>query len=95
MTVTTVGYGDITPSSTSGRVIAVIVMLVGIAFTSLLTAQIAAYLTRQDQDELEKDIDADIARLEGKLDLLMQMVQEQGRLRGSTTESDSDAEAES
>ena len=95
VTVTTVGYGDITPSSTSGRVIAVIVMLVGIAFTSLLTAQIAAYLTRQDQDEMEKDIDADIARLEGKLDLLMQMVQEQGRLRGSTTESDSDAEADS
>lgn len=94
VTVTTVGYGDITPSSTSGRVIAVIVMLVGIAFTSLLTAQIAAYLTRQDQDELEKDIDADIARLEAKLDLLTQMVQEQGHLRGSMTESDSDTEAD-
>lgn len=94
VTVTTVGYGDITPSSTSGRVIAVIVMLVGIAFTSLLTAQIAAYLTRQDQDELERDIDADIARLEAKLDLLTQMVQEQGHLRGSMTESDSDTEAD-
>lgn len=95
VTVTTVGYGDITPSSTSGRIVAVIVMLVGIAFTSLLTAQIAAYLTRQDQDELERDIDADIARLEGKLDLLTQMVQEQGRLRGSMTEGDSDAESDS
>ncbi len=75
VTVTTVGYGDITPSSTSGRVVAVIVMLVGIAFTSLLTAQIAAYLTRQDQDDLEKDIEADLARLERKIDALTALLQ--------------------
>lgn len=75
VTVTTVGYGDITPSSTSGRVVAVVVMLVGIAFTSLLTAQIAAYLTRQDQDALEKDIEADLARLERKIDALTSLVQ--------------------
>lgn len=77
VTVTTVGYGDITPSSASGRVIAAVVMLVGIAFTSLLTAQIAAYLTRRDQDELEQDIEADIARLERKLDQVLSILEVQ------------------
>jgi len=89
VTVTTVGYGDITPSTTSGRAIAVVVMVVGIAFTSLLTAQIAAYLTRLDQDDLEKGIDADIARLEHKLDALIQTVEAQQRRQNSATEGDS------
>jgi voltage-gated potassium channel len=37
-TVTTVGYGDVTPSNTSGRIIAVAVMLWGVAFVAILVA---------------------------------------------------------
>jgi voltage-gated potassium channel len=40
-TVTTVGYGDIVPESTSGRIIGITIMLVGIGFVALLTAFIA------------------------------------------------------
>jgi voltage-gated potassium channel len=40
-TVTTVGYGDIYPESTAGRIIAITIMLVGIGFVALLTAFIA------------------------------------------------------
>lgn len=47
-TVTTVGYGDVAPATTAGRLVAVAVMIIGIAFTSLLTAQIAAYLVREE-----------------------------------------------
>ncbi len=54
-TVTTVGYGDIVPSSAAGRIVGAAVMLLGIAYTSLLTAQIAAYLGRRDRDEAQKD----------------------------------------
>ncbi|MGH2936763.1 MAG: potassium channel family protein [Solirubrobacterales bacterium] len=41
-TVTTVGYGDVTPKHTEGRVIATIVMLVGIGFLAVITATITA-----------------------------------------------------
>jgi voltage-gated potassium channel len=40
-TVTTVGYGDIVPTTDAGRVLAMLVMFVGIGFVALLTAFIA------------------------------------------------------
>ncbi|MGL4773574.1 MAG: potassium channel family protein [Clostridium sp.] len=43
VTATTVGYGDISPSSTIGRLIAVILMMVGIGFISMLTGNIATF----------------------------------------------------
>lgn len=41
VTMSTVGYGDISPSSVGGRVIAIIVMLLGIGLLGILTASIA------------------------------------------------------
>lgn len=41
-TVTTVGYGDVTPAHTSGRIIASAVMLWGIAFLAILIAAITS-----------------------------------------------------
>jgi voltage-gated potassium channel len=43
-TVTTVGYGDITPGATSGRIVAVVVMLSGLGFITVSTAAVSATL---------------------------------------------------
>ena len=41
-TVTTVGYGDVTPRFASGRIVAAAVMLWGVAFLAILTAAITS-----------------------------------------------------
>lgn len=43
VTATTVGYGDISPATNSGRIIAAMLMLVGIGFVGMLTGTIATY----------------------------------------------------
>ncbi len=49
-TVTTVGYGDHYPVTTLGRVIAGVLMLVGVAVLGIVTASLAAWLVRVNVD---------------------------------------------
>jgi voltage-gated potassium channel len=50
-TVTTVGYGDVTPSHTAGRIVAAFVMLWGIAFVAILVAAITStFVARAERD---------------------------------------------
>ncbi len=49
-TVTTVGYGDDVPMSASGRLVAGVVMIVGIAFITILTALITSSLVDVAQE---------------------------------------------
>jgi len=47
MTVTTVGYGDIVPTTTAGRIVASGLMVVGFASLSLLTGFVASLLVHR------------------------------------------------
>jgi voltage-gated potassium channel len=48
-TVTTVGYGDVVPRATVGRVLAVVVMVSAIAFLTVVTAAITATLIERQR----------------------------------------------
>lgn len=82
VTMTTVGYGDITPHTTEGKIVAVVVMLVGIGTATLLigavtqrfvktTVEDAIEEAEQDAEQdvlvLVRDISDRMARLEAAL----------------------------
>lgn len=50
-TVTTVGYGDRFPTTTEGRLLAVLLMLVGISLVGVITASVASWFVRISQEE--------------------------------------------
>jgi voltage-gated potassium channel len=50
-TVTTVGYGDRFPTTTEGRLLAVLLMLVGISLVGVITASVASWFVKLSQEE--------------------------------------------
>jgi voltage-gated potassium channel len=75
VTVTTVGYGDVYPTSVAGRLVAIALMLVGIGFLAVLTATIASQFVKEERsgettaitDALAR-IEADVAALKAQLE---------------------------
>jgi voltage-gated potassium channel len=74
-TVTTVGYGDFVPVTWNGRMLAVLVMLVGISVLGVVTASLSAALVKrahQGPDKVDEvlselaELKAMVARLEAK-----------------------------
>src|SRR6516165_3200557 len=56
-TVTTVGYGDVTPKDPNGRIVAAFVMLEGISFLAIITAAITSAFVARAQAEREVKAD--------------------------------------
>ncbi len=89
-TVTTVGYGDVTPTHVSGRLIAALVMLEGIAFLTVTIAAITStFVARAEAErdaaeavEDEKEEDRLAARLDGLDERLARL---EGMLRKLTS----------
>jgi voltage-gated potassium channel len=67
VTATTVGYGDVSPVTPEGRLIAVCLMLLGIAFIGVFTATISSHFF--DQGRVNQ-VEERLARIEAKLDAL-------------------------
>jgi voltage-gated potassium channel len=86
-TVTTVGYGDVTPRHASGRIIAAFVMLEGIAFLTIVIAAITSTFVARaaheervteaaDHDAAEVPLEARLDGIAQRLDRLEQMLRE-------------------
>src|SRR5262245_49708517 len=71
-TVTTVGYGDVTPSHVAGRLIGTVVMLEGTAFIAIVTAVITstfvARATRDYEAARAEDVVSDREQVERRFD---------------------------
>lgn len=67
-TVTTVGYGDVTPRNTSGRIIASFVMLEGIAFLTIIIAAITSTFVARATEEREEAEEAGEERAEQRIE---------------------------
>jgi voltage-gated potassium channel len=71
VTATTVGYGDVSPTTTEGRFIAVLLMLVGIGVIGVFTATVAGYFVHEEEATADRDVHARLEAIEAKLDQLL------------------------
>lgn len=55
VTTTTVGYGYISPVTNAGRVLASVLMLIGIGFVGMLTGTIATYFVNKTEEFVKED----------------------------------------
>jgi voltage-gated potassium channel len=74
VTLTTVGYGDIVPQTTWGRVIGGIIMIMGVTFISFLTATVTSLFISTEEGEREafridreNEVRATLQRIEDRL----------------------------
>ncbi len=74
VTLGTVGYGDIVPHSTWGRVIGSVVIVVGVTFLSFLTATVTSMFVSADQDERSADTEAQHASREAETREMLQQL---------------------
>ncbi|WP_299181840.1 ion channel [uncultured Neptuniibacter sp.] len=79
VTVTTVGYGDLVPATTEGRIFGSLLILMGLGMFSMLTASFSVFFIEQDERELtlkeEQNIKR-IAQLEAKLERIESQLDE-------------------
>jgi voltage-gated potassium channel len=85
-TITTVGYGDRYPTTAEGRVIAVGLMIAGIALLGVVTATLASWLVERVSEENAASRTATAAQVEALLAEVRALRQELGSAeRGATT----------
>ena len=75
-TVTTVGYGDDVPTNLTGRLVAALVMLLGVAFLTIITAAITStFVSRQRREAKPKGAEAAMAEQFRQLDSRLERIE--------------------
>ncbi len=73
-TAATVGYGDYVPSTEASRAFAVVVVLLGLAVLSLVTASIAALFVQKEDRQIEQELLKAIQTSQQQIDRLETVV---------------------
>ena len=66
-TAATVGYGDIIPTTHASRAFSVVVVLLGLAVLSMVTASVAAMLVETEERQLARKLMHEIGELRGEI----------------------------
>jgi len=74
VTATTVGYGDLVPVTRGGRLLALILMTVGVGFVSILTSYFVTKLYVADSSE-GADANEEVAQLHERLDQISRQLE--------------------
>jgi voltage-gated potassium channel len=75
-TVTTVGYGDSVPMNLAGRIVAVLVMLLGISFLTVITAAItSSFVSRSRREQAPSDASTAMAEQFRQLDSRLERIE--------------------
>jgi voltage-gated potassium channel len=81
-TVTTVGYGDLVPTSTTGRLVAALVMIGGIGFLTVITAAITSTFIENTRTRIEGsesgDVSAKLDQISARLDVIETALKDTG-----------------
>jgi voltage-gated potassium channel len=85
VTVTTVGYGDRFPVTEGGRIVAVILMLVGIGLIGVLTATVASLFIKEHTDANKEEFKKGHADLGQQLSVISGRLADVERRLGATT----------
>ncbi len=76
VTITTVGYGDISPVTNMGKLLAAVLMLVGIGFIGMLTGTIATFFISEDRKEPQSYRDVTIENIKLRINELEKLSDE-------------------
>lgn len=74
-TAATVGYGDLIPTTMVSRGFAVVVVLLGLAVLSLVTASVAAMFVEREERQIEHDLLREISALHAEMKSLRADIQ--------------------
>jgi len=77
VTITTVGYGDIAPTTPAARLVAVVLMICGLGLISTLSASIAAFFVGQQRQAATEEVYERLLKTAEKLEATAQNISEQ------------------
>ena len=76
VTMTTVGYGDISPQTGGGKAVAIVLMLAGITVFGVITANLAAWFTASKEEADKDDLARQVKELTEAVERLTAQIEE-------------------